>query len=304
MKVEIPATLEGARVDVALATLAGVSRVVAQGWLTDGQVLLDGLPPPASHRVQAGAQLEYQPPQPVPTLQPEPVPFQVRFEDDQLAVVDKPSGLVTHPGAGVDTGTLAAGLLNRWPELLGVGEPNRPGLVHRLDRETSGLLLIAKTAAAHTALRRQLADRQIRRVYTTLTQGLFDFGTGTIDAPIARDERRPTRFMVSPLGRSARTHYRRLSAWEAPGLTLLEVRLETGRTHQIRVHLSAIGHPVVGDELYEAKPGPAGDPGRVWLHASSLVFNHPVGGQPIQVESALPPDLVNSLDRLGPPPTT
>jgi len=161
--------------------------------------------------------------------------------------------------------------------------------------------LIAKTGTSFAALRRQLADRQITRVYTTLAEGLFDFGTGTIDAPIARDEKRPTRFSVSALGRPARTHYRRLSAWDALGLTLLEVRLETGRTHQIRVHLSAIGHPVVGDRVYEAQPASEGDPGRVWLHGSHLAFAHPRGGQRIQVDSPLPLDLANSLDRLGPP---
>ena len=231
----------------------------------------------------------------------EPVPITVRYEDADIAVVDKPPGLVVHPGAGVKTGTLAAGLLARWPELEGVGDRGRWGIVHRLDRDTSGLLVVAKNEAALRDLRRQLADRRLEREYEALAHGLFELPTGTVDAPIGRDPSRPTRMAVTSTGRQARTHYSVVDAWAEPPLSRMIVRLETGRTHQIRVHLAAIGHPLVGDASY-GRPGPPGcDPGRVWLHARRVKLDHPRSGGVIEVWSPLPTDLHVSLSTLGPP---
>ncbi len=252
-------------------------------------------------RLAAGAELTVTIADRLPGLEPEPVPFAVRFEDDRLAVVDKPPGVVVHPGAGQRTGTLAAGLLDRWPELEGVGEEGRWGIVHRLDRDTSGLLVVAKDAAALARLRRDLRARRVGRTYLALVAGAFPIATGTVDAPLGRDPRRPTRVAVRTDGRPARTHYRRLSEWRRPEVALVEVELETGRTHQIRVHLATIGHPVVGDSTYGKRLAPPVDPGRVWLHAARLALRHPGSGEPLEVEAPLPDDLALSLAALGEP---
>ncbi len=252
-------------------------------------------------RVPAGAEVVVELPEPLPGLAPEPVPFTVRFEDERVAVVDKPAGVVVHPGAGQRTGTLAAGLLERWPELEGVGDQGRWGIVHRLDRETSGLLVVAKDAATHAALRRLLRDRAISRHYLTLVAGAFQIATGIVDAALGRDPRRPTRIAVQAGGRPARTHYRRLAGWAEPRVALVAAELETGRTHQIRVHMRAIDHPVVGDDVYGTRLAPPVDPGRVWLHAARLVFVHPATGVDIDVAAPLPADLAASLAALGRP---
>jgi 23S rRNA pseudouridine1911/1915/1917 synthase len=234
-------------------------------------------------------------------LEPENIPVVVRYEDDHVAVVDKPAGMVVHPGAGRATGTLAAGLLARWPGLVGVGQVDRWGIVHRLDREVSGLLVVALTGVAYEALVESLARRSVVRDYRALVWGVLDAATGTIDAPIGRDSRSPARMKTQVEGRPARTHYRRTGYWSAANVSTLDVSLETGRTHQIRVHLSSIGHPVVGDRVY-GRPGPPGvDPQRVWLHAAHLGFDHPVTRQAISFDSPLPEDLQASLDVLGPP---
>ncbi len=238
---------------------------------------------------------------PLPGLEPEPVPFTVRYEDDRLAVVDKPAGVVVHPGAGQRTGTLAAGLLHRWPELQGVGEEGRWGIVHRLDRETSGLLVVAKDGVALAQLRRDLQARRIGRMYLALVAGALSIATGTVDAPLGRDPRHPTRVAVRTGGRPARTHYRRLAGWGDPAVVLVEVELETGRTHQIRVHLSTIDHPVVGDGVYGRRLAPPVDPGRVWLHAARLTLRPPGGDEELVVEAPLPADLAASVAALGAP---
>ncbi len=255
----------------------------------------------AKVRVAAGTALEVDMPDELPGLQAEPVAFEVRHEDEHLAVVDKPAGMVVHPGAGNRDGTLAAGLLHRWPQLAGVGDPDRWGIVHRLDKDTSGLLVVAKTPEALRGLRRDLGARRIGRHYTTLVAGSFAIATGTVDAPLGRDPRRPTRFAVRPGGRPARTHYRRVAGWVAPEVSLLDVELETGRTHQIRVHLRSIDRPVVGDSVYGKRLAPPVDPGRVWLHAGRLELTHPVTGQELAVVAPLPADLARSLAALGPP---
>jgi 23S rRNA pseudouridine1911/1915/1917 synthase len=217
--------------------------------------------------------------------------IRVVHADEHVVVVDKPAGLVVHPGAGRATGTLVQGLLAVYPDVAGVGDPARPGVVHRLDQGTSGLLVVARTALAYTSLVGQLAARTVGRRYRALAWGRLEPDVGTIDAPVGRGSGDRTRMVVTTTGRDARTHYQVLGRYESPApLTLLECRLETGRTHQVRVHLAAIGHPLVGDGRYGGSRSalPAARP---FLHASRLVFDHPATGQRLQFEAPLPPDL-------------
>lgn len=249
-------------------------------------------------RVEAGVTVTYPEPSQPEGLQPDSgVPFAVRYDDEYLAVVDKPAGVVVHPGAGRETGTLAAGVLARWPEIRGVGEPDRWGIVHRLDRETSGLLLIAKAAEAHDTLQAAIAARRVTRRYYALVHGRPAMTTGTIDAPIGRDPSRATRMMVTAEGRPARTHYTLESAW-GDRASLLDVSLETGRTHQIRVHLASIGHPVFDDRAYGKGGAPSGA-GRLWLHAHHLELDHPITGDRLLVDAPLPAELAESLGAFG-----
>ncbi len=301
LRTEVPDELAGERADRVVAVLAGVSRAEARRLVEAEAATIGGEPVEPRHRVAGGAVVEVALAAPEPALQPEEVPFEVRYEDDHVAVVDKPPGVVVHPGAGRATGTLAAGLLARWPELEGVGEPGRWGIVHRLDRETSGLLLVAKRADALSRLQQAIRDRHVGRTYLALVGGGFDIPTGTVDAPIGRDPRQPTRMAVRSDGRPARTHYTRLAEWDADGVALVEVRLETGRTHQVRVHLAAIGHPVIGDSAYGRRATPPVDPGRVWLHATRIAFQHPDTASDVSVQSPLPMDLAASLAALGDP---
>jgi 23S rRNA pseudouridine1911/1915/1917 synthase len=294
----VPAALEGERVDRAVAILADLSRSAVATLIGDGAVRLDGIPArSASMRVSEGQQLEVALPDPV---DPRPGPdaaveFSVRHEDDDVVVIDKPAGLVVHPGAGHADATLVHGLVHRFPEIADVGEAHRPGIVHRLDRGTSGLLVVARTAAAYDELVRQMSNHEPERVYQALTWGHIESDRGTIDAPIGRSPRHPTRMAVSDQGRRAVTHYEVNQRFDVPrDTTLVTCRLETGRTHQIRVHLRAIGHPVVGDRDYDGgRPGL--DPGRPFLHAGRLRFVHPTTGEPVTVEAPLPADLVECL---------
>ena len=236
-----------------------------------------------------------------PVIEPDPtVPFAVVHEDDYILVIDKPIGVVVHPTSERSSGTLVHGLLARYPDVRGVGADGRWGIVHRLDRDTSGLMVVARTDEAHAALAAMMQDRTVTRRYLALADGAFSSATGTIDAPIGRDPSNPTRMRLDRSGRPARTHYRRLAAWDDPEASLLSVTLETGRTHQIRVHLGAIDHPIIGDRAY-GKPGGAADPGRPWLHARQLTFDHPVGGEPIDITAPLPSDLMDSLAALEQP---
>jgi 23S rRNA pseudouridine1911/1915/1917 synthase len=204
-----------------------------------------------------------------------------------------------HPGAGRGgAGTLAAGILQHWPGVRGVGEEGRWGIVHRLDQDTSGLLVVALSPAAWPPLRRAMARHEVERTYLALVHGIPEAATGTIEAPLGRDPRRRGRVRVDVAGRAARTHYRCLSTWPGRDLSLLELRLETGRTHQIRVHLAAIGHPVVADTRYGRDDGLAP---RTFLHAARLKFIHPITGAEVVVESPLPEDLEGALQRLGEP---
>ena len=297
MIITVPADLDGERLDRVIAQVAAISRNSAHSLVQEGRVQVDHvISNVPSSRVHTGTTLEFELPGAEPALVAEPIEFEVVFEDEFIAVVNKPAGVVTHPGAGNARGTLAAGLLHRWPQIEGVGEEGRWGLVHRLDKGTSGLLAMAKTEDAFTGLKKLVADRNLDRRYLALVDGIPQAGTGTIDAPTERDPSNPVRRRVGPGGRPARTHYRRLASWK--DRTLLELTLETGRTHQIRVHLAAIDHPVVGDGTYG---GPASDLERPWLHSWRLAFPHPLSGEAVETVASLPADLADVLVELGEP---
>jgi 23S rRNA pseudouridine1911/1915/1917 synthase len=300
-RLSVPDRFDGERVDKVVAALLGVSRAEARRCFDEGSVQRDGVTMRPAERVATADVLVVDAEERLDKVVAEAVDFGVLFEDEWLAVVAKPAGLVVHPGAGHRRGTLVGGLLERWPSIEGVGEDPRWGIVHRLDRETSGALLVAKVGEAHEALQRMIGDREVERHYRCLAHGLFPAPTGTIDAPIERDPVHPTRQRVAVSGRQAITHYSVAAAWSDRRLTYLDVKLETGRTHQIRVHLESIGHHVVGDPVYGKQAGSGIDPGRVWLHAARLVFTHPMTGQDVDVEAPLPDDLVASLEILGAP---
>jgi 23S rRNA pseudouridine1911/1915/1917 synthase len=280
----------GERLDVFLARTAG-SRTAAQRLIDAGLVLVDGVAKPKRHAVAAGERVV------VGELPPEPEPevpdatFGIAYEDDHLLVVDKPAGVVVHPARGHRAGTLAQALAGR---IAGGEDTRRQGIVHRLDRDTSGLLVVARTEAAHAALKELLRTREITREYLALVEGRPAARKGTIDAPIGRDRRVRTRISTdTDEPREAVTHFEAEEAFQ--GFTLLRVRLETGRTHQIRAHLLAIGHPVAGDPEY-GRAGLLGLP-RQFLHAERLAFRHPSTGAMIDVRSPLPADLIKALAR-------
>lgn len=297
LEVEVPPSLDGARVDKALAQILGVSRARAAVVVESG-VEIDGAPARAADRVTGGQILRYPELEVLAGLEPEEVDFGVLYEDDDVVVVDKPAGMVVHPGSGRSKGTLAAGLLDRYPEIEGVGAADRWGLVHRLDKDTSGALLVARTDSAFEQLSDDLRRRRIGRTYLTLVEGKMSAPTGTVEAPIGRDPMHPTRRAVTHGGKHARTHYDVLEYFESSDVSLLEVRLETGRTHQIRVHLAAIDHPVIGDKTYGATRVSPASP-RTFLHAARLDFAHPTTGQELSIEAALPDDLATVLRRLS-----
>lgn len=298
----LPASLSGQRLDRVVALMAGVSRARAARLVEEGAVRLDGsVVESGSRRVAEGQAVALRIPEPDdPRPGPDPsVAVAVVLEDDEVVVVNKPAGLVVHPGPGPTSAdsspTLVGGLLARYPEMAGVGEPSRPGIVHRLDRDTSGLLVAARTPAAYQSLVAQLKAHEPERIYTALVWGHPPADAGIIDAPIGRSLRNRTRMTVTDDGRRALTHYEVDRRFDRPRPTaLLTCKLETGRTHQIRVHLRSIGHPVVGDRSYDgSRPGL--DPGRPFLHAGQLRFRHPTSGHPIQTQAPLPPDLISIL---------
>ena len=303
MRETVPAALEGERVDRVVALLTGRPRSEVADLVSAGAVRVGGRAVTTrSARVSEGAELEVDVPAVAPAagaVGPEPdVDVPVVLEDDDVLVVDKPADLVVHPGAGNASGTMVAGLLARYPELAGVGEPERPGIVHRLDRGTSGLLVVARTPAAYGSLVAQLSARTVERRYAALVWGHPSPPQGLVDAPLGRSRRDPTRMAVTAGGREARTAYAVETTFTDPiDAALLSCRLETGRTHQIRVHLAAIGHPIVGDPRYRGArrsfPAP-----RPFLHAGRLAFDHPRTGERVAVESALPDDLSGLLGRL------
>ena len=294
----VPGPRAGERLDRALALLTGWSRAEVARLIDDGAVLVGGQPVAKSHRLEAGALIELlsePPPDHLPGA--EPVPVDVRFADDDLVVVSKPAGLVVHPGAGHRGGTLVNGLLDRYPEIAAVGDPARPGIVHRLDRDTSGLMLVARSRRAYDALVASLARREIDRRYLALVWGCFDAPRGVIDAPIGRSPTRRTRMAIRDEGRAARTAYEVRAEYDDPTVSLVECRLETGRTHQLRVHLSAVGHAVVGDAAYRGDR-PTLRLERPFLHAYRLALAHPTTGQDLDFEEPLPSELASVLDGL------
>jgi len=298
VSVAVTADLAEVRLDRTLANLTGLSRAQTRQLIENGEVLVAGMVATKTTKARAGDIIEYPPLPPQEEFVPEPVPFAVALALDEVLVIDKPPGVVVHPGAGNKQGTLAHGLAHRFPELVELGPDHRWGLVHRLDRDTSGLMLVARSAEMHRFLQQELEKRRVGRTYRALAAGQFAAATGTIEAPIGRDPLRPTRMAIVREGRPARTHYRRLAEWDE--LTLVEISLETGRTHQIRVHFASIGHPLVGDTTYAEAAVDRGNPGRVWLHAVRLQFALPDGREHI-VESPLPADLQAALDALGEP---
>ena len=283
----------GRRLDVVVGALEEVgSRAEAQRLIEDGRVLVDGAPRAKRHAVREGEVIEVRTREHVPSdLEPEEVPFTVRHRDEDLLVVDKPAGVVTHPSRGHEGGTLVHGLLAL--AVAGGDDPTRPGIVHRLDRDTSGLLVVARNERTHRRLGRMMRRREIERTYVALVHGPTA-PAFSVDRPIARDPRRRTRMAVVPEGREAVTHARRIE--EIGRLALLEVRLETGRTHQIRVHMESVGTPVVGDPVYGRRE-PSLGLDRQFLHAARLAFPHPSGEGVVEVESPLPPDLEAALAR-------
>jgi 23S rRNA pseudouridine1911/1915/1917 synthase len=297
IEIQIPGDLDGERLDKALASTLEVSRAIARALVDEG-VTVDGVPAKPGDRVRTGSVVVSPHPATEWELEPEPVPFDVLYEDDSVLVVDKPAGVVVHPGSGRRHGTLAAGLLHRFPDLRGVGQADRWGLVHRLDKDTSGALVVARTPESFETLTTMLREREIRRDYLALVDGRMSAPTGTIEAPIGRDAARPTRRAVVADGKSAVTHYEVSREFPDFDCTLLKVRLETGRTHQIRVHLVAIDHPVIGDRVYGTKNTRVKAP-RVFLHAAGVEFAHPVTGAAVLAESPLPTDLRSVLDSLG-----
>ena len=290
---DVPAEAAGDRFDVFLAAHLG-SRAAATRAVDDG-ALVDGRARPKSYRLEGGERIELPAgEEPVPAAAPTgPLPT-IAWQDEHLAVVDKPAGLVVHPGAGRASGTLVDLLAGT----VAGGEPGRPGIVHRLDRDTSGLMVVARSEEAHSRLSDLVRKRGLERTYTALVRGVPGSRTGRIEAPIGRDRDDPIRFSLdTDTPRDAITHFELIE--RIGGNALLSVTLETGRTHQIRVHLRAIDLPVVGDPVYGVP-----DPrlGRQFLHASRLAFPHPFTGERIDVTSPLPPDLAEYLAALGHPP--
>jgi 23S rRNA pseudouridine1911/1915/1917 synthase len=279
----------GERLDVALASAAG-SRAAAQRLIDAGLVSVDGVARPKRYVLAGGEQVLLREPDPVAEPDRAPADFAVAYEDEHLLVVDKPAGVVVHPARGHRSGTLAQALEGR---AAGGDDPRRAGIVHRLDRDTSGLLVVARSEAAHAELKRMLAAREIAREYLALVEGRPDARAGTIDAAIGRDRRVRTRISTdTDEPRAAITHFETERA--LPHATLLRVRLETGRTHQIRAHLLAIGAPVAGDPEY-GRPGLFGLQ-RQFLHADRLAFRHPITGEAIDIRSPLPEDLRAALE--------
>ncbi|HUF06107.1 MAG TPA: RluA family pseudouridine synthase [Candidatus Binatia bacterium] len=298
-------TVEGpasaGRVDVVVAAVAGISRAHAQRLIGDGRALVDGGRRRSSDRLAGGERISVEltaPPD--ESLEPESIPLRIAYEDASMLIVDKPAGLVVHPSAGHGGGTLVNALLGRARDR---GEPlgsvagvGRPGIVHRLDKDTSGLIVVAKTDAAQASLMRQFGDRSIEKTYLALVRGEAPAPRGRVEAPIGRDPRDRQRMAVTAGGRESVTEYERLAAGD--GYTLLSLRPLTGRTHQIRAHLAYLGLPIAGDVRYGGGEGPGGLQ-RQFLHAARLGLERPIDGARLRVWSELPPDLAACLEDAG-----
>jgi 23S rRNA pseudouridine1911/1915/1917 synthase len=300
----VPPALGGQRIDRVVALVADVSRAEAAALVVGGSVRVDDQPvTKVSERVAEGTTVEVVVDDTMVDAAPGPDPsVEVRtvLVDDEVIVVDKQPDMVVHPGAGHSSGTLVGGLLARFPELAGVGDPERPGIVHRLDRDTSGLLVVARTPRAYESLVAQLSARTVERRYLALVAGHPDPARGLVDAPLGRSPRQPTLMAVRADGKEARTRYQVLERFADPSpVALVECRLETGRTHQIRVHMRAIDHPIVGDPRYGGGRTRVACP-RPFLHAADLAFVHPATGERVAATSPLPDDLRSVLAGLGP----
>ena len=296
----VPDGLAGERVDAGLAKLLGFSRTFAAEVAESGGVTIDGAAVQKSDRLVAGAwlEVEWQPREPITVIETPVSDLAVVFQDDDLVVVDKPVGVAAHPSVGWDGPTVLGALAAAGIRVSTSGAAERAGIVHRLDAGTSGLMVVAKSDRAYTELKRQFHDREVSKIYHAVVQGHPDPLAGTIDAPIGRHPGSSWKFAVTADGKSSVTHYETLEAF--PGASLLEIHLETGRTHQIRVHMAAQRHPCVGDAMYGADPTLSARLGltRQWLHAMKLGFRHPATGQPVEFESSYPADLQHALDVL------
>jgi 23S rRNA pseudouridine1911/1915/1917 synthase len=291
--------LAGSRLDHFLQHhLPEFSRSRLQDWIKGGRVQVNGAFKRASYTLRAGDSVTVEPLPPAPLrAEAEDIPLDVLYEDPDVIAINKPAGMVVHSGAGVRQGTLVNALLHRFGQLSTAGGDDRPGIVHRLDKMTSGVLLVARNDRAHRALAAQFASRTIRKIYVALVHGSVRDDSGRIDKPITRDPHSRIRMTARlATGRTAVTHYR-VDQRIGDLFTLLKVRIGTGRTHQIRVHLASIGHPVAGDRLYGA-PDSAREHGRFFLHAESIRFQHPGTGATMEVTAPLPLELVNWLSSL------
>lgn len=297
----IVAAADGTRLDLLIARELDLSRNQAATLIANGHVLVQGRREKASYRATAGEAIVVTIPPPASRdVAGEDIPLLVRYEDEEVVVIDKPAGMVVHPAPGNWTGTLVNALKGRGEPLAAGSDPTREGIVHRLDKETSGLLLVAKTDKAHRVLGAAMAQRRISRRYAVLCWGHLDEDQVTVDKPIARDPRNRQRMAVVPEGKPAKTAFVRLARFD-PG-DLLRAHLFTGRTHQIRVHLASIGHPVMGDDTYGGGGGRRLvnlPPKRHFLHAAWLIFRHPVTGRDVEIRSPLPEDLRQALVRMA-----
>jgi 23S rRNA pseudouridine1911/1915/1917 synthase len=300
-RLPLPEGLEGSRVDAAVSRLFGLSRTAAVDLISAGAVLLDGKTPAKSDRVSAGDWIEVELPGPVKIeMSTEPVPgLLVVYDDEDLVVVDKPVGVAAHPSPGWSGPTVIGGLLAAGYRIATSGAAERQGVVHRLDVGTTGLMVVAKSEHAYSVLKDAFRNRTVDKRYRALVQGHPDPSRGTVDAPIGRHPTHDYRWAVVAGGRESVTHYETVEAFRAA--SLLDIHLETGRTHQIRVHMSALRHPCVGDLTYGADPTLSARLGldRQWLHAAALGFDHPADGRPVQFESSPPQDLARALELLA-----
>jgi 23S rRNA pseudouridine1911/1915/1917 synthase len=304
MKLQAGLDDRGMRLDIFLAQrLQNLSRSQIQNLNQSGRIHVDGRHDKAGYRLRGGETIEVDLHALEETpITPEQIPLQIVFEDEDLAVIEKPAGMVVHPGAGSQNGTIVHGLLFHFRHLSDVGGSTRPGIVHRLDKKTSGLLIVAKNNVAHARLSRAFHDREIQKTYLALVHGRPTRDAGVIDLAVGRHSTVRTRMVAGQRrGRAAHTEYAVVEHFR--GFALLNVNIKTGRTHQIRVHLSAVGHPVVGDDVYGERSykefvkkfGPLN---RYFLHASDLRFIHPTTGMPLEFHSPLPPELQNLLIRI------
>ncbi|MCI1895322.1 MAG: RluA family pseudouridine synthase [Ancrocorticia sp.] len=292
----IPESLVGERVDAVIARVTGLSRAASARIIDRGEAWLDGKTVSRSDRVAAGQSLEVVIPDP-PRTSPIPtdIDIPILYEDADIVVVDKPAGLAAHPSLNFEGPDVLGALMGRGIQLSAYGPPERKGIVHRLDVGTSGCMVVAKSELAYSVLKQAFRDRTVTKIYHALVQGHPDPLAGTIDAPIGRDHRHQWKMGIRDDGRHAITHYEAIEAM--PGASLLKIHLETGRTHQIRVHMAAVGHPCVGDDMYGADPqlSRALNLSRQWLHAVSLGFTHPRTGEWVEFHAPYPDDLANAL---------